>query len=84
MKRKSILMVSFMLLCCGSAFSQELRTTQVVKEKPAQRDEKSLNQAKPLSSNTSLQYQSVKLDSSKKEEQVVDRKTKKSSPKTSK
>lgn len=77
-------MVSFMLLCCGSAFSQELRTTQVAKEKPTQKDEKSLNQAKPLSSNTSLKSQSVKLDTSKKEEQVMDRKTKKSSLKTSK
>lgn len=79
MKRKSILLVSFMLLFCATAFSQELGNTKTIKEKPTQKEEKSLNQAKPLSSSSTTQNQQVKLDSSKKEEQVMDRKTQKTS-----
>ncbi len=77
-------MVSFMLLCGSFAFSQELSTTKVVKEKPVQREEKSLNHAKPLSSAGSSQNQKVKSDLSKSEEKVMDRQTKKPTKKTSK
>ncbi|AEA43385.1 hypothetical protein [Fluviicola taffensis] len=82
--KKSLLVVSFALLCCSSVFSQELSTTKVAKEKPVKK-ENALNQAKPISANTPLQKQKESnLNPSKNEEQVLDRNSKKLSKKITK
>lgn len=86
MKRQSLLVVSFALLCCGSVFSQELGATKVAKEKPAQKEEKGLNRATPISQSVHNEPLKSKTNSkgtpAKKEAQPIDRKTIKSPKKT--
>ena len=74
MKRKSILLLSFAVICGNSVFSQELSTSAVSKEKVIQK-ENSLNQAKPISANGPVQSQKNPNSSTKsKDVQVLDRK----------
>lgn len=88
MKRQSLLVVSFAFLCCNSVFSQELSPTKVAKEKPVQKEEKALNRATPISQSVHNEPLKTKTNtketSVKKEDQPMDRKTIKSTKKTSK
>lgn len=88
MKRQSLLVVSFALLCCSTVFSQELSTTKIAKEKPIQKEEKGLNQATPISQSVHNEPLKTKTSSKeapiKKEDQPIDRKTIKSTKKPSK
>lgn len=74
-------MVSFTLCLGTSVFSQDLNTTKTVKERPIQKEEKSLNQAQPLSTKgTVSNSKNTGLNSARGEVQVLDRKTVKNQP----